>query len=617
VGSNKLTFGIIILISAILLIPLMYGQSAYAGGISPAVEKHFYEFNGNFEDTLGGPTLTDDGGDPPQGTITQTTYEFDDHQGLELFFPSVSSDNYSIEMCLKVNDGQDNEFEGWRKLIDFKNFDSNNGLYVSGGGGRTDQLEFANLGFNGPTKITNGEFFHVVLTRDGNTDDVTVYLDGIEEFDFNDNSARAVFDKPGKVMQFIQGDHPGEQPDGTIDYIKIYDGVLGSDEVAFNASSCPAEPEPEVIEVSTCQTLSVEGATYLLTNSITTQPAIDGCFTITADNIVFDGGGHTINGEVTCDETTYGVGVFDSDGVTVKNLNHVRNFDDGILYENSDDGLIQNNFIRDNCDDGISLNQGSERNTVDSNVVRNNGNDGISVDNNSNDNVIIDNFSGDNTDDGIDLEDSTGNLFDGNVVGEFETIIFGLFIDASGNDEEGFNLDRTDGNTFKNNIALDNNHGFDMEDSDNNIFEDNDASFNDNDLIKIKNSNGNTFTRNTANGSDEDDGFDLEGAVGNTFIDNIANDNDGEGFEVGITDGTGGSHENVFTGNTANNNEGEGVKINFSNDNTFTGNTFDDNISDGVEIRDSLRNVFSGNSITSNGNDGRKLNSQSSVPKRN
>ncbi len=240
--------------------------------------------------------------------------------------------------------------------------------------------------------------------------------------------------------------------------------------------------------------------------------------------------------------------------------------------------------------------------------MRNNAFDGISLDNNSNDNEIIDNFTGDNHDDGIDLEDSTGNLFDGNVVGEFETIIFDLFIDASGNDEEGFNLDRADGNTFKNNVMRGNNHGFDIEDSDNNIFEDNDASFNDNDLIKIKNSNGNTFTRNTANGSDEDDGFDLEGAVGNIFKDNIANDNDGEGFEVGLTEGTGGSHENIFTGNTATNNgsgeSGEGVKLNFSNDNTFTGNTFDDNISDGVEIRDSLRNVFSGNSITSNGNDG-------------
>jgi hypothetical protein len=232
--------------AAILLIPAMANQNAYAGGeeLEPAVAMHFYEFNDNFEDTLGGPDITSSTGGVPEGTLT-ASYEFGENQGLGLFSPSVSSDNYSIEMCLKVGDGQDNRFEGWRKIIDFKDFDSNNGLYVSGNVGRTDQLEFANLGFFGPTKITNEEFFHVVLTRDGTSDNVAVYLDGIKEFDFNDNSGRAVFNEPGNVMQFIQGDNAGEQPDGTVDYIKIYEGALSAGEVE-SLNQCPAEePEPE------------------------------------------------------------------------------------------------------------------------------------------------------------------------------------------------------------------------------------------------------------------------------------------------------------------------------------------------------------------------------------
>ena len=246
--------------AAIMLIPAMANQNAYAGGEEPepAVQKHRYEFSGNFDDSLSGPSLTNPSG---EGILTATTYVFDKGDGLKLESPLVSNDNYSIEMCLKVGPGLDQKFPGWRKLIDFKDLVPDPGLYVTGPNFTPppDKLWFSNDAF-GTTSVTADEFLHVVLTRDGNTDDVIVYFDGNEEFGFTDDENRAVFDKNNNVLHFLKDDVPGdapdddtsngEDPDGTIDYIKIYEGVLGSDEVASNASSCPAEEEPELFSLN-------------------------------------------------------------------------------------------------------------------------------------------------------------------------------------------------------------------------------------------------------------------------------------------------------------------------------------------------------------------------------
>lgn len=218
----------------------------------PALLKHFYEFKDNFEDTLGGPTLTAPDGGTPEGTLG--SYHFEDGQGLELSSPQVSSDNYSIEMCLKVGDGNDNQYPGWRKLVDFKDFDNDMGIYVTGPdyGPPADKLMFYNEA-TGTSTVPTDEFFHFVLTRDGNTDNVQAYLDGVSEFSFNDSGDLAVFDKPNHVIQFIQDDGNGEDPDGTLAYIKVYDGVLSSDEIASSSSSCPPpEPEPEPISEIQC-----------------------------------------------------------------------------------------------------------------------------------------------------------------------------------------------------------------------------------------------------------------------------------------------------------------------------------------------------------------------------
>jgi parallel beta-helix repeat protein len=225
--------------------------------------------------------------------------------------------------------------------------------------------------------------------------------------------------------------------------------------------------EPEVIEVSSCGILDKKGATYLLTE----DPGLvfGSCFTITADNIVFDGGGIGLNGEICNGETeTYGVGVFDSNGVTVKNLNNIQDFDDGILWENSTDGFIQNNFILNNCNDGIKL-LDSDRNTIEGNVVQNNGHEGIVLhdledsENGSDDNQIKDNFVGGSTVDGFDIEWASGNIFSGNVVGAYEATIFDAPKVAGGNGQDGFEIDDSDINTFSDNTVSDNgNEGFDL-----------------------------------------------------------------------------------------------------------------------------------------------------------
>ncbi len=354
----------------------------------------------------------------------------------------------------------------------------------------------------------------------------------------------------------------------------------------------------EHTEITDCGDLDLEGGTYVLQNNIfgVSNPI---CFEIKANNVTLDGNGFIISGSEDCD-TNLGVLIKDPfGGLTVKNLTIVA-LGGGIVMESSDGNTIVNNTIKMNCNIGIGLFD-STGNLIETNMLESNGSSeglcnceldsfGQIFLDNSFENVIKENTVFNGGQNGITLFQSSGNTLTDN--------------DVFDNEENGFVLRDAFGNTFTLNTSSGNNHGFDIEDSDNNIFDRNDASFNSNDLIKVKNSSNNTFTGNTANGSSDDSGFDLEGATDNTFTDNFANNNDGDGFEIGLTDDTGGSHNNTFTGNTANLNEGKGFRVDDSDNNTFTKNTIFDNRNEGMRFKESDSNEISNNSITKNNDDG-------------
>jgi hypothetical protein len=199
---------------------------------------HDYTLNNTFTDTLGGPALVGNG-----GTLTSTGYVFAPNQGLSLSLPnSVNTSNYSILIDFNiVNIGY------YRKLVDFKELSSDNGFYSFEGALNFYSSQPVATGPGNP--ITPNTNVRVALTRDSATSEFAGYINGIQQFSFNDVNNDAVFNGPNNMAWFFRDDVVTgtlESSTGFVDRIRFYDGVLSSSEVGAlqsNASAVPVPPQ--------------------------------------------------------------------------------------------------------------------------------------------------------------------------------------------------------------------------------------------------------------------------------------------------------------------------------------------------------------------------------------
>jgi hypothetical protein len=156
------------------------------------------------------------------GTPT-TVYNFGTQEGLSLDATGLISDNYTIAALLQFNDTN-----GYRKIFDFKNLTSDQGLYTDSG-----QLNFYDETSGGPT-VGPGTFFEVVLTRDSSTNLIIAYFDGTPVFSFSDSSSLGVL-SAANLLNIFQDDAVtggNESSSGSVAGIRIFDNVLTDAEVA-------------------------------------------------------------------------------------------------------------------------------------------------------------------------------------------------------------------------------------------------------------------------------------------------------------------------------------------------------------------------------------------------
>lgn len=328
-------------------------------------------------------------------------------------------------------------------------------------------------------------------------------------------------------------------------------------------------------------------------NSSISDAAASSCIDIDANNVVLDGQGNTVDG-VDDDSGSVGVNVVGQTNVTVRNLT-VTNWNDGVLFDNVDDGAVSDNIIRDNDRDGISLDDSSGNNVTDNNVSSNVRNG------------IILEFSDGNNVTGNDASDSGAGIFlgssnDNDLVNNEanSTDINGIFLGSSGNnnltdntanenDEAGILVsDFSTNNNLTGNTANNNNqYGIWMRfDSNSNNLTDNvvrDNSGSGSAGIYVGSSqtvSNNRLVNNTATG-DQTYGIYLMQADENELIENKANENNEAGIYL-----TGDSSDNELIDNVANRNGedfGNGIGIygiwldDNSNFNNLTGNEAFDN----------------------------------------
>jgi hypothetical protein len=205
--------------------------TAAAGATAPA---HFYSLDNTLADALGGPSLVSQG-----GTLSGSAYSFDANLGLSLA-GALPSDTYTIDTTFTLDSTGAAATTLWVRIIDFKDRSLDQGLYFYQG-----YLQYCECDtqLNGETFIAGGEQVRVTLSRDGATDTVTSYVNGIKQFSFLDSAGLAKFDTVGHVGHFFIDDTgvPGEASAGSVDYIAIYNTALPGTEIA---ALSPSVPEP-------------------------------------------------------------------------------------------------------------------------------------------------------------------------------------------------------------------------------------------------------------------------------------------------------------------------------------------------------------------------------------
>src|SRR2546422_731867 len=97
---------------------LILSLARWSSGIAAPNPSHSYSLNGTYADDLGGPSLMAHG-----GSLTSNGYAFLAGQGLTLS-NAIPKTTYSIEVVYAIA-----ETNGYRKLLDFKDRTSDNGLY--------------------------------------------------------------------------------------------------------------------------------------------------------------------------------------------------------------------------------------------------------------------------------------------------------------------------------------------------------------------------------------------------------------------------------------------------------------------------------------------------------
>jgi len=154
--------------------------------------------------------------------VSTTVLTFSQGNGVSLTPTSgvVPNDTYTIVMLCSLQ-----TTSGYRRLIDFKNAGSDNGLYVQYG-----HLYFYPSGYGNPVSIAANTWVQVVVTRD-TTGTVTGYVDGVQQFQFSDTSSLGVISS--NTLRFFRDDGGSfESSAGSVARIRLYNGALTATQVS-------------------------------------------------------------------------------------------------------------------------------------------------------------------------------------------------------------------------------------------------------------------------------------------------------------------------------------------------------------------------------------------------
>jgi len=252
--SSRLAFGLA------LGLALALGSPANADLI------HQYNFSsGTLADSVGSQPLTSGG-----GTVTPGNYAFGPNQGPSLgswLTGTATAGNYALELIFNLT--SISPASGFSKLIDFANRTSDNGLYVNNQG-VAFVSDTATTG--SPTLVPNGAFTHLLIQRDGGTNQVSVYVNTSSSLlTFNDSLSHAVFSGPNNIINLFKDDTitNTEAASGNLKLFNVYSAPLTQGQI----DALFAVPEPGPLMLSGVLVLTALGGACLRRRMQTANPA--------------------------------------------------------------------------------------------------------------------------------------------------------------------------------------------------------------------------------------------------------------------------------------------------------------------------------------------------------
>ena len=200
-----------------------------------------YYFQGSLESSLGtAPDLVEVEKGSSVFTVDArtgvTVLRFAGGRGLALAPTTrvIRSSGYSIEVLFRFD-----RLDAYRKVIDFKNGSTDDGLYLLDG-----CLIFFPKEQDALTRIGPDSYVQIVLTRDA-ADRVVGYVDGVRQFAFNDRDGLAKIGGSDSLRFFVDDvTTAGEWSSGAVSQIRLFDAALTANEVALLACTELAIADP-------------------------------------------------------------------------------------------------------------------------------------------------------------------------------------------------------------------------------------------------------------------------------------------------------------------------------------------------------------------------------------
>jgi hypothetical protein len=192
---------------------------------------HEYSLVNSLADNYGGPSLVSNG-----GVLSSAGYAFNANHGLSLSGGLLNTGDYSIALNFNFS-----ILSGYRKILDFDNRQLDYGLYTL-----NSALTFYPITVTYQAVLSPSTPIELVFTRSAATHVITAYGNGISLFSAVDTVSPAVFTGSSGIIYFFTDDTaiPGNDPTGSVQRIRIYDGALTASQVATLDAPAVGAPEP-------------------------------------------------------------------------------------------------------------------------------------------------------------------------------------------------------------------------------------------------------------------------------------------------------------------------------------------------------------------------------------